>query len=363
MHATQPLFVALLVISNVTLADPPLDSSVAHDAGQPMLLAQTDAASERARRESEAARRSSDEARRNSDEARRNSDEARRSSEEARRESQRAPTDDESLALAALEGLMAQPPERSLPIIKKVLAGTQSTLVKRRALFVLSQIHNDEAQALLVETAKSNGPLRREAIRNIGISGNQKSLGLLKELYDGGDAETKKQVLQAWLISGRKSEVYQAAVDAKSDADANEAIRILSVMGARDELRKLGDLKRPGLDLAQAYAISGDAASLKKIIDGNGPLEARSDAVRKLGIIHNDDARKALRDIYATSTSEEIKKSALQGMLINGDDEGVLALYKNSKSAEEKRALLRTLSFMNGDAALQAIDAALENKQ
>jgi hypothetical protein len=37
-----------------------------------------------------------------------------------------------------------------------------------------------------------------------------------------------------------------------------------------------------------------------------------------------------------------------------------LALYRASRNAEEKRALLRTLSMMNGDAALQAIDAALE---
>jgi hypothetical protein len=342
MHATHPVFLALLVISNVTLADPPLDSSVTSVGSEPVVLAQAEPANERTRRIN---------------------DEARRDVDESRRESQRAPTDDESLALAALEGLMAQPPERSLPIIKKVLAGSQSTLVKRRALFVLSQIHNDEAQALLIETAKASGPLRREAIRNIGIGGNPKSLALLKELYDGGDASTKKQVLQAWLISGRKNEVYQAVVDAKSDAEANEAIRILSVMGAKEELRKLGDLKRPGYDLAQAYAISGDVASLKKIIDGGGALEARSDAVRKLGIIHNEDARKALREIYGTTTSDEIKKSALQGMLINGDDEGVLALYKNSKSTEEKRALLRTLSFMNSDAALQAIDAALEDKQ
>lgn len=352
MHSTRSLLVALLAVSGATLAAPPLDSTVVNFNGERVLLAQADDV-----------RRATDEARRAGDEARRMGDEARRAADEARRDTQRAPTDDESLALAALEGLMSQPPERSLPIIKKVLAGTQSTLVKRRALFVLSQIHNDEAQTLLADTAKSNGPLRREAIRNIGISGDQKSLGLLKDLYNGGDADTKKQVLQAWLIAGRKDDVYQAVVDAKSDAEANEAIRILSVMGAKDELRKLGDLKRPGYDLAQAYAISGDVASLRKIADGNGSLDARSDAVRKIGIVHNDDARKALREIYGTTTSDEIRKSALQGMLINGDDEGVLALYKNSKSAEEKRALLRTLSFMNGDAALQAIDAALESKQ
>ena len=51
-------------------------------------------------------------------------------------ERQEQDEDDEELALAALEGLLAQPGDRALPIIKKVLAGSQSTLVKQRALFV-----------------------------------------------------------------------------------------------------------------------------------------------------------------------------------------------------------------------------------
>ena len=73
----------------------------------------------------------------------------------------REPSGDEELALAALEGLMAQPGERALPIIKKVLAGQQSTLVKKRALFVLSQIHMPEAQQLLAQTSRSSN----EALR------------------------------------------------------------------------------------------------------------------------------------------------------------------------------------------------------
>jgi HEAT repeat protein len=85
----------------------------------------------------------------------------------------RAPTDDEELALAAMEGLMAQAPERALPIIKKVLAGPQTRLVKQRALFVLSQIDSPEAQEILVQTARSSDPaMRGEAIRSIGIGGD-----------------------------------------------------------------------------------------------------------------------------------------------------------------------------------------------
>ncbi len=47
---------------------------------------------------------------------------------------------------------------------------------------------------------------------------------------------------------------------------------------------------------------------------------------------------------------------------MTGDEQGVLTLYRAAKTTEEKRSLLRTLTMMDGDAALQAIDAALEKK-
>jgi HEAT repeat protein len=276
---------------------------------------------------------------------------------------ERAPTDDEELALAAMEGLMAQPSERALPIIKKVLAGSQSTLVKRRALFVLSQIDAPEAQEILVQTARtSDGAMRGEAIRSIGIGGNPKSLDALQAVYDSGDADVKQDVLQAWMIAGRKESVYQVALNAKTEEEANQAIRMLGVMGAGDELRKLGDKPNAAGGLVQAYAISGDLASLRKIAEGNGEQSVRIDAVRSIGIIGSDAARAALRDIYSRSTDQQIKEAALQGMMISGDEQGVLTLYRGAKTSEEKRSLMRMLSMMGGDAALEAIDAALEKK-
>jgi HEAT repeat protein len=336
MQSLSPLLLALLVASNATLAEPPTDASIVGDgADHRILLAQaqpSDAPPER--------------------------------TDTGKRTSQRAPTEDESLALAALEGLMAQPPERALPILKKVLAGQQSALVKRRALFVLSQIDSSEAQTILVDTAKSpNSELRAEAIRNIGIGGEPKSLAVLQGIYNGGDQELRKQVLHAWLISGSKNEVYQAALNAKSDEEANEAIKMLGVMGATDELRKLSDLKKPGHDFVDAYAISGDLAGLRRIAEGNGDVDARREAIRKIGIIDSTEARAALREIYTKSKDAELKRAALDGMLISGDEQGVLSLYRSAQNADDKRDLLRTLSHINGDAALEAIDAALEGKQ
>ena len=275
----------------------------------------------------------------------------------------RAPTADEELALAALEGLMAQPGERALPIIKKVLAGSQTTLVKRRALFVLSQINLPEANTILAQTSRSSdAAMRSEAIRSIGIGGDPKLLDGLQETYKAGDSHVKEEVLQAWMIAGRKDALYQAALNAKSEKEASQAIQMLGVMGAADELRKLGDRPNASSGLVQAYAISGDLASLRKIAEGAGVRSVRLDAVRSIGMIQSDAARAALRDIYSRSDDEDIKEAALQGMLMAGDEQGVLTLYRGAKSTDEKRALLRTLSMMDGDAALQAIDAALEKK-
>jgi HEAT repeat protein len=277
------------------------------------------------------------------------------------RDDDREPTDEEALALAALEGLMAQPGDRALPIIKKVLAGPQSTLVKQRALFVLSQIDSPEANQLLAQTSRSSdAALRSEAIRSIGIGGDPALLDSLSAIYNSGDAEVKQEVLQAWLISDRKESVYQAALNAKSEDEANNAIRMLGAMGASEELRKLGDRPNASSGLVQAYAISGDLASLRKIAEGTGDRAVRVEAVRNIGIIDGEASRTALREIYARNTDAEIREAALQGMMIANDEQGMMTLYRAAKTSEEKRALLRMLSMMDSDAALQAIDAALD---
>jgi HEAT repeat protein len=276
---------------------------------------------------------------------------------------ERTPSADEELSLAALEGLMGQQPERALPIIKKVLAGSQTTLVKQRALFVLSQIDSPEAREILAQTASStDAAMRNEAIRSIGIGGDPKSLDALQAIYNSGSPEVKESVLQAWMIADHKKGVYEAALNARTEEEASQAIRMLGAMGATEELRKLGDRPNAARGLIDAFAISGDLASLRKIAEGNGERSVRLEAVQRIGIIDSDAARGALRDIYSRNTDAEFKEAALHGLLIAGDEQGVLALYRSAKTPEEKRALLRVLSMMDGDAALQAIDAALETK-
>ena len=86
--------------------------------------------------------------------------------------------EDEELADIAVQGLINAPPERALPVLKKVLASQRSIKVKKRALFVLSQLETDEAMKVVLETAKSSPEpeLRKEAINMLGVGGTQSAI-------------------------------------------------------------------------------------------------------------------------------------------------------------------------------------------
>jgi hypothetical protein len=156
--------------------------------------------------------------------------------------------------------------------------------------------------------------------------------------------------------------VYQIAINAKSEAEVAKAVQMLGAMQASDQLRRLSAAGRGGAALLDALAVSGDLASLKKLALSASDQRTRIDAARGIGIIDTAEAKAALREIYQAQQSAEVRAAALEGMLIAEDSAGVLALYKAANTPAEKRTILRTLSLMDGDAAMQAIDAALDGR-
>lgn len=272
-------------------------------------------------------------------------------------------TDAEALAIEALEGLIAAPPERALPLVKRVLNGQQTPRVKQRALFVLGMIDLPEAKGLLVETARTGkGELQSEAIRALGIRGGRDLAASLGEIYRNGDANARRAVIEAYMISDNKEGLLAIANSAKSTSDSREAIHALGAMGA---VAELGELRRSGqitADLIQAFAIANDLESLLRMAQSETDEELRAEAVQSIGIIGGDKAHEALRKLYAEAASPRIREAALTGLLIGGDEQGVLQLYRSAGDPTRKRELLRTLSMMGGDAALEAIDAALDGK-
>ena len=272
--------------------------------------------------------------------------------------------DAEELKIAAIEALIAAPPERALPIAAKVLQGNHSDEVKERALFILSQIDLPEAQDILLETARQgSGEIRLEAIRMIGIGGNRDALAQLGGLYDAGDGDVREAVLQAFMIANDEDAIYELAVSAHAAGnmdDFEHAIQLLGAIGAEEQLQRIRESTGPSQSLIHAYAISGDSDSLRAIaLDGSNP-EMQIEAIQALGIVGSDDVNATLMEIYKTSDSDEINDAALHGMLIAGYDEGVLELYRSSQDSAEKRKLLEFLVVMGSDDVWDAIDSALD---
>jgi len=255
----------------------------------------------------------------------------------------------------------------ALPLLNKVLASDHTDRVKSRALFVLSQISIPEAQSTLLEIAKNgNSELQQEAIRMIGIGGNKSSLAELKSIYANGDENVKERILGAYLIAGDAESVYQLAAGAATEHEFDIAIRVLGAMGAGEQLRRLSDRAGQSKSLIQAYAVSGDLDSLLNLAQtqsANTDMQLRQQAISHIGIIGGERANQALMDIYRSADNDEIKASALQGLLIAGHDQGVLGLYRKADNVKDKSKLLRTLTMMGSDAALDAIDAALDGNQ
>lgn len=273
---------------------------------------------------------------------------------------QEAGSDQQSMKMIALEALMTAPDEKALPIVIKLLDGNDSADIKQHALFILSQIEDPAAGKKLLEIAgDSSNPLRVDAIRMIGIGGDDAAVGQLTGLYASGDEQTREAVLEAFLIAGDVDAVYQVAVGAKDNDEFEAAVNMLAAMGARDELRQLRERGGSSETLINAYAVAGDSESLLALARDNSDVQAQARAIQALGIVGGDAINVALVDIYRGSQSEYVREAALHGLLIADYDEGVVQLYRESTNMAEKRDLLQTLSVMDSELLLELVDEAL----
>jgi hypothetical protein len=274
--------------------------------------------------------------------------------------------DDDELAEMAVTGLMQAPAERAMPILRKVLQGSHTLKVKKRALFVLSQLDDDAAREMLGEIASSSSDmeLRQEAIRMLGISGEDKSIERLRSIYAASKSvEEKQSIIQAWLIADRPQLVMQAARTETNEELRSSAIHALGAMNATRELRELFDSEKSmegRKAVLQSLGIAGDSGTLAEIAASNQPDEIRIQAIQALGIAGGDTSDALLTKIYSSAGSEAIRDAALNGMLISGDSDAMLKLYRRATGKEEKQKLLRMLTITNNDAALDLIESELD---
>lgn len=273
---------------------------------------------------------------------------------------------DEELADIAVQALMNAPPERALPVLKRVLASQRSIKVKKRALFVLSQLETDEAMKVVLDTAKTSREpeLRREAINMLGVSGADSAVEGLVDIYTTStSADEKRRVIEAWLVADRKDLVLKTARNEADPKLRRKAIETLGAMEASEELAQLFETTQDAGNrsaIIEALGVAENVSALKTIA-GNAklPEDERIDAMEALGVAGDEGGAAALVELYGKADTPALREAALQGLLVADDVEAVKKLYRNARSAEEKKAVLRVLTSMDDESAIDVIEHEL----
>jgi HEAT repeat protein len=265
---------------------------------------------------------------------------------------------DDELKMLALHGIMNSDPERAMPLLGKVLeSGSVSPKEKSQALFVLAQSGSPQAREILGKIARgqSNPELQSKAIQYLGIFGGSESRKILAEVYaSSSDMSIKRAILRSYMISGDREHLFEAAKNEKDDDVKREAIRQLGLVHAQNELQQLYRTDNsPAVrrELLQAFFLAGDAPKLLEAAQGEKDPELRRTAIRNLGLIHSEDAAKALQGIYSKESDRGVKEEVLNSFFLQGNAAAIVAIARNEKDPELKKTAVSKLSIMHSKEA------------
>ena len=264
---------------------------------------------------------------------------------------------DEELTMLAIQGLMSSDPERTLPLLEKVINGSGSPKEKSKALFVLAQSGSAQAREILGRIARgqTNPDLQRKAVEYLGLFGGSEARKTLAEVYaSSSDASVKHAILRSYMIGGDHERLFAAAKSEKDESLRREAIRQLGLVHGTGELEQLyqaessTDLRR---EILQAFFLAGDSGRLVKAAQGEKDADLRRAAIRTLGLIHSDDSGKALQEIYAKETDHAAKAEVLNAYFLQGNAKALVAIARSEKDPELKKTAVSKLSLMHSKEA------------
>src|SRR6266853_2055491 len=260
---------------------------------------------------------------------------------------------DEELKLLVIQGLMSSDPERTLPLLEKVINGSATPKEKSKALFVLAQSGSPQAREILGRIARgqTNPDLQRKAVEYLGIFGGSDARKTLADVYaSSSDASVKHAILRSYMIGGDHDRLFAAAKSEKDESLRREAIRQLGLVHGTSELEQLyktenlPDVRR---EILQAFFLAGDSGRLVQAAQGEKDPDLRRAAIRNLGLINSDDSGKALQEIYSKETDHSVKAEVLNAYFLQGNAKALVAIARSEKDPELKKTAVSKLSLMN----------------
>jgi tetratricopeptide (TPR) repeat protein len=267
-------------------------------------------------------------------------------------------TADDDIKLMALNALMQSDPERSIPLLEKILQTQSSPKLRERALFVLSQSDSPKAREAVVRVAKggANPDLQLKAVRSLGIYGGKENRQYLSDIYSStNDIAVKKQVLNSFMTSGERDRILAVAKSEPNVDLRKEAIHYLGTMGANSQLAEMYTSETSTeirARILQAMFVSGNTTKLIEIAKTEKDPELRKRAIHHLGTSGGQQATDALVAIYGSATDAETKKRVLEALFVQGSARQIVEVARKETDPELKKQAVQRLSHMQSKEAL-----------
>jgi len=160
----------------------------------------------------------------------------------------------------------------------------------------------------------------------------------------------KEQILKSYMIAGDREHVLAAAKGEKDPALRKAAVHQLGVMGARSELWQLyqtessTDVKE---SLIHAMFVGGDAEHLLELARTEKNRELRIEAIQKAGLTGREHTAEALGALYRTEKDPEVRGAVLHAFFLQGNAKGLIDIAKTEKDPQLKQEAVRKLSLMS----------------
>jgi thioredoxin-like negative regulator of GroEL len=227
-------------------------------------------------------------------------------------------------------------------------------------------IAGDTSTLRRVLDTETDAELRKAAIHGIAMEDDSDAAEVLTSVYDNASSiEEKKVVLESLVMMDDAEELALKIVRTEQDPGLRkEAIHILGVMGATDEIAGLYatidevELRKAVLN---SMMIAEDTDGLIRVLKTETDPELRSAAIQALAISDEKAAADYLVSLYPNGSRDE-KQAVIQSMMIMDHAEGLVELLKMETDPDRRREILQMLTMMDSDVADDYLFEMLEQK-
>ncbi len=263
---------------------------------------------------------------------------------------------DDDLKLMALNGLSQSDPDRTFPLIEKLLKGPASPKLKQKAIFVLATNSSPRAQQLLEQIARGNGnpDLQMTAIRYMVENKQQPNRAqVLMEIYSStSDQTVKREILNAFRNSRDTAHLLQIARAEKPTSDLRQSA--LSGLGDKSGNAELWQLFQNETSpegriqiLDAMYNATGNTEKLAEVARTDKDTKVRIAAIRVLASYKAANLSETLSSLYAAEQDPQVKRAIIGQLANQRNAKALVDVFRKEPNIDMKKDILQRLQNMH----------------